>query len=61
MISNFKASQATLVRLKELEVISKILEKRYNLKMSPDAIKRSATRFAKSIKIQKRQKDVRDI
>ncbi|PIS42037.1 MAG: hypothetical protein COT24_05595 [Candidatus Kerfeldbacteria bacterium CG08_land_8_20_14_0_20_40_16] len=26
MISNFKASQATLVRLKELEVISKILE-----------------------------------
>lgn len=42
-------------------VISKILEKRYDIKMSPDAIKRSATRFAKSIKIQRKQKDIGDI
>lgn len=42
-------------------IISAILDEKYGIKMSPDAIKKSATRFAKSIKIQQEPKDIRDI
>lgn len=42
-------------------IISKILGNNHGIKMSPDAIKKSATRFAKLIKIQKKPKDIRDI
>ena len=43
------------------DIISSILEKRHNIKMSSDAIKKTATRFAKSTKIKKQPKDIRDI
>lgn len=42
-------------------IISSILEKKYNIKMSSDAVKKTATRFAKSTKIKKEPKDIRDI
>lgn len=42
-------------------IISTILKNKYNIVMSSDAVKKSATRFAKSIKIQKEPKDIRDI
>lgn len=42
-------------------IVSAILEEEYGIKMSLDAVKKSATRFAKSISIQKLPKDIRDI
>jgi len=42
-------------------IISTILKNSYDIEMSSDAVKKSATRFAKSIKIQKEPKDIRDI
>jgi hypothetical protein len=42
-------------------IVSAILEEEYDIKMSTDAIKKSATRFAKSIKVKKEPKDIRDI
>ncbi len=42
-------------------IISAILEKKYNIKMSSDAVKKSATRFAKSVKLKKEPRDIRDI
>ena len=42
-------------------IISAILEEEHNIKMSQDAIKKTATRFAKSTKIKKEPKDIRDI
>ena len=42
-------------------IISSILEKKHNIKMSADAVKKTATRFAKSIAIKKEPKDIRDI
>jgi hypothetical protein len=42
-------------------IVSAILDEEYNIKMSPDAIKKSASRFAKSTKIQMAPKDIRDI
>ena len=42
-------------------IISAILEEEYNIKMSQDAIKKTATRFAKSIKLKKEPRDIRDI
>lgn len=43
------------------DIISFILEKKYNIKMSADAVKKMATRFAKSTKIRQEPKDIRDI
>ena len=43
------------------DIISSILEKKYNIKMSADAVKKTATRFAKSTKIHQEPKDIRDI
>ena len=43
------------------DIISSILEKKYNIKMSADAVKKTATRFAKSTKIHQQPKDNRDI
>ena len=40
---------------------AKILEKKYNVQMSADAVKKTATRFAKSTKIHQEPKDIRDI
>ena len=42
-------------------IISAILEEEYDIKISSEAIKKSASRFAKSISIQKLPKDIRDI
>ncbi len=42
-------------------IIAKILEKKYNIGMTSDAIKKSATRFAKSTKLKKEPRDIRDI
>lgn len=42
-------------------IISAILEEEYDIKMSADAVKKSASRFAKSIQVQKLPKDIRDI
>ena len=42
-------------------IISAILDEEYEIKMSSDAVKKSASRFAKSIKIQQMPKDIRDI
>jgi hypothetical protein len=42
-------------------IISAILEEQYDLKMTPDAIKKCATRFAKSINIKKEPRDIGDI
>ena len=42
-------------------IISAILEKKYNIQITADAIKKSATRFAKSIKLKKEPRDIRDI
>ncbi len=42
-------------------IVSAILEEEYEIKMSSDAVKKSASRFAKSIKIQQMPKDIRDI
>lgn len=42
-------------------IVSAILDEEYDIKMSTDAIKKSASRFAKSIKIQNLPKDIRDI
>ena len=42
-------------------IISAILEEEYNIKMSSDAIKKSAYRYSKSIQVQQIPKDIRDI
>lgn len=42
-------------------IISEILKNNYQIEMSPDAIKKTANRYAKSIKIKKEPKDIRDI
>lgn len=42
-------------------IISAILKEEYNIEMSSDAIKKMATRFAKSIKLKKEPKDIKDI
>jgi hypothetical protein len=42
-------------------IVSAILEEEYDIKMSADAVKKSASRFAKSIQVQKLPKDIRDI
>lgn len=42
-------------------IISVILKEEHGIDMSPDAIKKSATRFAKSTKIKEQPKDIRDI
>lgn len=42
-------------------IVSAILDEEYNIKMSSDAIKKSANRFGKSIKVQRMPKDIRDI
>jgi hypothetical protein len=42
-------------------IVSAILDEEYEIKMSSDAVKKSANRFAKSIKIQQMPKDIRDI
>lgn len=42
-------------------IVSSILEEEYDIKMSSDAVKKSATRFAKSMKVKKEPKDIRDI
>lgn len=42
-------------------IISVVLEKEYDIKMSSDAIKKTATRFAKSKKLKREPKDIRDI
>jgi len=43
------------------KIISCILWEEYNINMSQDAIKKTATRFAKSMEVRKRPKDIRDI
>lgn len=42
-------------------IISRILSEEYQIEMTPDAIKKSATRFAKSILVKNKPKDIRDI
>lgn len=42
-------------------IVSAILDEEYNIKMSSDAVKKSASRFAKSTKVQRMPKDIRDI
>lgn len=42
-------------------VISAILEEQHKIDISPDAIKKSATRFAKSTNTKKKMKDIEDI
>ena len=42
-------------------IISKILKKDYGIEMTADAIKKSVTRFAKSISVKNKPKDIRDI
>jgi len=42
-------------------VISKILKSEYDIEMTPDAIKKSATRFAQSIHVKNKPKDIMDI
>ena len=42
-------------------VVSAILDNEYGIKMSSDAIKKTASRYAKSIKVQNVPKDIRDI
>ena len=42
-------------------IVSAILDEEYNIKMSSDAVKKSASRFAKSIKVQRTPKDIGDI
>lgn len=42
-------------------IISAILHEQYGVSMTADAIKKSATRFAKSAEVRKEPKDIRDI
>ncbi len=42
-------------------VISAILKEEHGIDMSPDAIKKTATRFSKSTKLRNQPKDIRDI
>lgn len=42
-------------------IVSAILNEEYGIKMTSDAVKKSASRFAKSIKVQNIPKDIRDI
>lgn len=42
-------------------IVSAILDEEYTIKMSSDAVKKSASRFAKSIQVQRIPKDIRDI
>jgi hypothetical protein len=42
-------------------IVSTILKEEYGIEMSSDAVKKSASRFAKSTAIQKTPKDIRDI
>ncbi len=42
-------------------IIAKILEKKHNIIMSSDAVKKAATRFAKSVKLKKEPRDIGDI
>lgn len=42
-------------------IVSAILDEEYNIKMTSEAVKKSASRFAKSIQVQKIPKDIRDI
>lgn len=43
------------------KIVSAILQEEYKIEMSGDAVKKTATRFAKSIKVKKEPKDIRDI
>jgi hypothetical protein len=43
------------------KIVSVILQEEYSIEMSPDAVKKTATRFAKSTKVKKEPKDIRDI
>ena len=42
-------------------IVSSILDYEYAIKISADAVKKTAGRYAKSIKIQQLPKDIRDI
>ena len=42
-------------------IIARILDDKYGIKMTSDGVKKTATRFAKSIKLQKEPKDIGDI
>jgi len=42
-------------------VISAILKEKHGIEMTPEAIKKTATRFAKSIRLKKEPKDITDI
>jgi hypothetical protein len=42
-------------------IVSAILDEEYGITMSSDAVKKSASRYAKSIEVQRKPKDIRDI
>jgi len=42
-------------------IVSIILDEEYGIKMSSDAVKKSASRYSKSIQVQQIPKDIRDI
>ncbi len=42
-------------------IIADILDRKYDIKISSDAVKKAATRFAKSTKLKKEPRDIRDI
>jgi hypothetical protein len=42
-------------------IVSEILKKKYEIDMSPEAVKKAAARFAKNAKAKRPMKDVRDI
>jgi hypothetical protein len=42
-------------------IVSAILDEKYGIKMTPEAVKKSASRFAKGTEVLKKPKDIRDI
>jgi hypothetical protein len=62
LLSHYKGEQdLSLTGIYKEEVISAILKEKYNIEMSADAIKKTATRFASSTRLKRRPKDIRDI
>lgn len=62
LLKKYKGSKDfTFTGIYKESIISAILEEEHNIKMSPDAIKKTATRFSKKIKTQIIPKDIGDI
>ncbi len=61
LLNQYKGNEVFSTPSYKETIISAILKEQYGLDMTTDAIKKTATRFAKSIKLKKEPRDIRDI